>query len=99
MSTITKKDLVDRIAESTNTKQELVKPVIHPFFDEIISEFAKSNCLEFRDFGVLESRKCAPRTAHNPKTLKRIEVPAKRVMRFKAGRLIKQKLNSCKARW
>jgi len=93
MSTITKKDLVDRIAESTNTKQVVVKPVIHSFLDEIISELAKGNRLEFRDFGVFEPRDCAPRKAQNPKTLERIDVPAKRRVKFKVGRLMKQKLN------
>ena len=51
MSTIRKQELVNRIAESTNTKQVVVKPVIHSFLDEIISELAKGNRLEFRDLG------------------------------------------------
>ncbi len=98
MSTITKRELVDRIAESTNAKQVVVKPVIHSFLDEIISELAKGNRLEFRDFGVFEPRDCAPRTAQNPKTLERIHVPGKRVVKFKAGRLMMQKVNPRKAR-
>ena len=98
MSTITKQELVDRIAESTQTKQTLVKAIIQNFLDEIIAELAKNNRLEFRDFGVFEPRDCAPRTAQNPKTLERIHVPAKRTVRFKMGRLMKQNLNSRKAR-
>ncbi len=94
MSTITKKELTDRITESTQTKRMLVKATVQNFLDEIISELAKGNRLEFRDFGVFEPRKCAPRTARNPKTLERIHVPAKRTVRFKMGRLMKQKLNS-----
>jgi len=93
MSTITKKDLIDRIAKGTNTKRVVIKPIIQNFLDEIISELAKGNRLEFRDFGIFESRERAPRTAQNPKTLERIHVPAKRTVKFKMGRLIKQKLN------
>jgi DNA-binding protein HU-beta len=93
MSTVTKKELIDRITESTHTKRVLVKATVQNFFDEIISELAKGNRLEFRDFGVIEPRDCAPRTAQNPKTLERIDVPAKRVVKFKMGRLMKQKLN------
>ena len=93
MSTITKQELVDRIAESTQTKQTLVKAIIQNFLDEIISELAKGNRFEFRDFGVFELRDRAPRTAQNPKTLERIHVPGKRVVKFKAGRLMKQELN------
>jgi nucleoid DNA-binding protein len=94
MSTVTKRELIDRIAENTQTKRELVKATVQNFFDEIISELAKGNRLEFRDFGVFESRDCAPRTAQNPKTLERIDVPGKKVVKFKVGRLMKQKLNS-----
>jgi integration host factor subunit beta len=94
MSTITKRELIDRIAENTQAKRALVKTTVQNFFDEIISELAKGNRFEFRDFGVFEPRDCAPRTAQNPKTLERIHVPGKRVVKFKVGRLMKQKLNS-----
>ena len=93
MSTITKQELVDRIAESTQTKQTLVKAIIQNSLDEIISELAKGNRLEFRDFGVFETKTQAARTAQNPKTLERIHVPTKRVVKFKIGRLMRQKLN------
>ena len=94
MSTITKKELIDRIAENTDTKRAVVKPVVQSFLDEVISELAKGNRLEFRDFGVFEIVTRAARVAQNPKTLEQIHVPAKRVVKFKMGRLMKQKLNS-----
>jgi nucleoid DNA-binding protein len=94
MSTITKKELIGRIAENTNTKQVVVKPVIHSFLNEVISELAKGNRLEFRDFGIFETVTRAARVAQNPKTLERVQVPAKRTVKFKMGRLMKQKLNS-----
>jgi nucleoid DNA-binding protein len=93
MSTITKKELIDRIAKDTNTKQVVVKPVIQSFIDEIIGELARDNRLEFRDFGVFETKTRAARRAQNPKTLEPVEVPAKRTVKFKMGRLMKQKLN------
>ena len=67
MSTITKRELIDRIAESTQAKRALVKATVQNFLDEIISELAKGNRLEFRDFGVFEPRDCAPRTAQSPR--------------------------------
>ena len=98
MSTITKKELVNRIAQRTQAKHALVKATVQDFFDEIISELAKGNRLEFRDFGVFESRRRAPRRAQNPKTLERIHVPAKRIVKFKMGRLMRQKLNGRNAK-
>jgi nucleoid DNA-binding protein len=94
MSTITKKDLIDRIASNTNTRQVVVKPVIQSFLDEIIGELAKNNRLEFRDFGVFETRMSPARRTQNPKTMEPVQVPAKRVVKFKMGRLMKQRVST-----
>lgn len=94
MSTITKKELIDRIAETTQAKRVVVKRIIQSFLDEVITELAKDNRLEFRDFGVFETRTRAARVAQNPKTLERVQVPEKRTVKFKMGRLMKQKLAS-----
>ena len=98
MSTITKKDLVDRITQSTQGKRELVKAAIQNFLNEVISELAKGNRLEFRDFGVFETATRAARMAQNPKTLEQVQVPAKQIVKFKMGRLMKQKVNTPKHR-
>ncbi len=96
MSTITKKDVIDRIAENTNTRRAVVKPVIQSFLDEIIDELAKNNRLEFRDVGVFETKMRAARKAQNPKTMEQVQVPAKRNVKFKMGRLMRQKVNTPK---
>ena len=93
MSTITKKKLSERIVADTQITQIKAKAIINIFLDEIITELAKGNRLEFRDFGIFETKTRAARTAQNPKTLERIHVPAKRTVKFKMGRLMKQKLN------
>jgi len=94
MSTISKKSLINLTAEKTQTTQVLVKAVVQQFFDEVVAELVKGNRLEFRDFGVFETKTTPARTAQNPKTLEKVEVPAKRRVVFKAGRLLKQKLNT-----
>ncbi len=93
MQTITKKELIDRIAEKCSHKRVLVKRIIQGFLDEIISELGSGNRLEFRDFGVFESKVRAARTAQNPKTLERVSVPSKRTVKFKVGRLMKLRLS------
>jgi integration host factor subunit beta len=92
MQTITKKELIDRIAESCSHKRVVVKKIIQTFLDEIIDELGRGNRLEFRDFGVFESKVRAARTAQNPKTLERVSVPSKRTVKFKVGRLMKERL-------
>ncbi|MCD6395192.1 MAG: integration host factor subunit beta [Planctomycetes bacterium] len=94
MSTVTKKELIDRIAESTQAKRVVVKRIVQSFLDEVVAELARDNRLEFRDFGVFETRTRAARVAQNPRTLERVPVPAKRTVKFKMGRLMKQKLEA-----
>jgi len=92
MPTITKKDLIDKISDDTQAKRVVVKRIVQHFLDEIVDELARDNRLEFRDFGVFETRKRTDRIAQNPKTLERVHVPAKRSVKFKMGRLLKEKL-------
>jgi integration host factor subunit beta len=93
MATITKKELIDRIAERTQAKRVTVKCIIQAFLNEITNELCEDNRLEFRDFGVFETRTRAARVAQNPKTLERVEVPAKRTVKFKMGRLMRENLS------
>ena len=93
MATVTKKELIDRIAERTQAKRVTVKRIIQAFLDEITKELCKKdNRLEFRDFGVFETKTRAARVAQNPKTLERVEVAAKRTVKFKMGRLMRENL-------
>ncbi len=92
MSTITKKDLVDRIADQSSNKRVVVKKIVQSFLDEVVAELGKGNRLEFRDFGVFEIRSRAARVAQNPKTMEKVFVPEKRTVKFKIGRLMKQRL-------
>ncbi|MGA2498712.1 MAG: HU family DNA-binding protein [Tepidisphaeraceae bacterium] len=92
MATITKKELIDRIADSSRQRRVMVKKVVQQFLDEVVDELGRGNRLEFRDFGVFETKLRKARRAQNPKTLQPVEVPEKRTVKFKIGRMMKQKL-------
>lgn len=92
MATVTKKELIDRIAERTQAKRVIVKSIVQAFLEEVTAELCKNNRLEFRDFGVFETRTRVARIAQNPKTLERVQVPAKRTVKFKMGRLMRENL-------
>ena len=93
MPTISKNDLVDRIKEITGVERGIVKTVVLQFLEEITTELAQKNRLEFRDFGVFEPQTRAPKKALNPKTLEKVHVPAQRTVKFKMGRMMREKLN------
>ena len=93
LKTVTKKELVHRIAEQTGVTKVVAKDVIQAFLNSIIEELADGNRLEFREFGVFESRERAARLAQNPRTLEKVPVPAKRIVKFKVGRLMRKKVS------
>lgn len=90
--TTTKKELVNRIASDLGEKKVLVKDVIQRFLDLVIEELAEGRRLEFREFGVFEVRERAARMAQNPRTLAKVPVPAKRVVKFKVGRRMRMEV-------
>lgn len=90
--TITKRELVNRIAEDMGQTKVVVRDVLQRFLNEIIDELAQGNRLEFREFGVFEVRERAPRIAQNPRTLEKVPVPAKRVVKFKVGRVMRDRV-------
>lgn len=90
--TIAKRTIAERIADKLGIGQTQSLQVIQAFLDEVIDELAQGNRLEFRDFGVFETVERKPRTALNPKTLEKVPVGRKVVVKFKVGRLMKNKV-------
>jgi integration host factor subunit beta len=91
-ATITKKELVNRISEETGHTKVVVKEIVQRFLDEIVEELAQGHRLEFREFGVFEVKLRAARSAQNPRTLEKVKVPAKRVVKFKVGRAMRERV-------
>jgi integration host factor subunit beta len=92
--TIAKRTLAERIAERHGLGQVQTLQVIQAFLDEVVSELAKGNRLEFRDFGVFETVTRKARTALNPKTLAKVPVKSRTVVKFKVGRLLKERVEN-----
>ena len=56
MATITKKELVARIAAQTGQTKVVTKDILQRFLDEIISELSDGNRLEFREFSFYQAK-------------------------------------------
>lgn len=92
MPTITKKELIDRIAADSKLSRTQIKDVVQKLLDQVIEELASGHRIELRDFGIFEPKQRAPRTAQNPRTLERVAVPARRTVKFKPGRKMQEDL-------
>lgn len=94
MKTITKREIIDAIAKQHKLPRQAVKAVVQHFLDSVVESIGEGNRLEFRDFGVFEPRERKAFVAQNPRTMAPVEVPARYVIKFKAGRKMQQALDS-----
>ena len=89
---MTKNDLVAEISEDLRLRQVDVKRVVQLALDGIVATLAREKRIELRNFGIFEVRVRAARRARNPLTNAIVEVPAKNVISFKPGKLMKEKI-------
>ncbi|MCK0129647.1 integration host factor subunit beta [Erythrobacter sp. F6033] len=79
--------------DNPELRAEEIEQVVDIFFDEITQRLAEGGRVELRGFGAFSTRERDARTGRNPRTGESVEVPAKRVPYFKAGKEIRQRLN------
>lgn len=79
--------------DNPDLRSEEIEQVVDVFFDEIAKRLAEGGRVELRGFGAFSTRDRAARTGRNPRTGETVEVPAKSVPYFKAGKEIRKRLN------
>ena len=71
-----------------------VNLIVDSFFDEVIDQLASGGRVELRGFGSFTTRARSDRTGRNPRTGSTVEVSAKKIPHFKAGKEIRDRLNT-----
>jgi len=89
---MTKKDIILRVSDETKLKQIDVKRVVQKTFDCIIESLARGEKIELRNFGVFKIKQRKSRTGRNPRTGQVVPVPPRKVVVFKPGLEMKQKI-------
>ena len=85
--TMTKRELVNRVARQTKMKQNDVMTVVQLALDTITEELAAGNSIEFRNFGVFEVLRRKKRVGRNPNNPEKIvPIPERAVVKFKPGK-------------
>lgn len=89
MAKMTKKDLVDHVADTCDMTKADAERAISCIFDAVTSHLTKGDDVAVAGFGVFTTSQRAARDARNPRTGDVVKVPAMRVPRFKAGKALK----------
>jgi nucleoid DNA-binding protein len=89
---MTKKDIVLKITDMTGIKQVDVKTIVQKTFDVIIDSLVRSEKVELRNFGVFKIKERKARFGRNPRTGASVPVPPRKVVVFKPGLEMKQRI-------
>ncbi len=89
---MTKNDMVLKIAKEMGMRQTDIKRIVQMTLDGIIDVLATESRLELRNFGVFEVRTRKPRKARNPRTGQEVMVPERKVVTFKPGKLMEERI-------
>lgn len=92
---MTKSVLIEKISEKVGSlTRKQTEIVVETVFDSIKEALVKGEKIEVRGFGNFRLKNRRPRKARNPKTGDRVDVPGKRVLYFKVGKVLREALNS-----
>ena len=87
-----KKELVDAIAQDAKLTNVEAQAALDATLDAIAETLKKGDKLALVGFGTFAVVEKAARTGINPSTKAKIEIPAKKVIKFKAGAELAEKI-------
>jgi DNA-binding protein HU-beta len=89
---MTKADLVGIMADEAGITKAAASEALDAFVSAITKELKKSGKLGLVGFGTFSVVKRKAREGRNPQTGKAIKIPAKKVVKFKAGKTLADKV-------
>jgi DNA-binding protein HU-beta len=89
---MTKADLVDFIADEAGISKTASALALNAYVKAVAKELKKTGKLGLVGFGTFSVVKRKAREGRNPQTGKKIKIPAKKVIKFKAGKALSDKM-------
>ncbi|MEM6609395.1 MAG: integration host factor subunit beta [Pseudomonadota bacterium] len=88
-------ELIQKLSEENpHLYQRDVERIVNAIFEEIIEAMARGDRVELRGFGAFSVKKRDARVGRNPRTGESVSVDEKHVPFFKAGKLLRDRLNA-----
>jgi DNA-binding protein HU-beta len=89
---MTKADLVDAMAKGADITKAAAVTALDAYVDAVTKELKKGGKIGLVGFGTFSVSKRKAREGRNPQTGKAIKIPAKKVVKFKAGKELADKV-------
>lgn len=91
-----KSDLVTTLSKETALTKQVAEEVIDTVFEAMSQALVAGEGIEIRGLGSFVIKNYKPYQGRNPKTGQNIDVSAKKLPFFKAGKELKERINSKK---
>jgi len=91
---MTKADLVDRVADKIQLTKKQTEVIVNTLFTSITDALTHEDKVELRGFGSFRVRQRNSREGRNPKTGQAVHIPSKKVPFFKAGKELREMVDS-----
>lgn len=91
---VSKADLVERVAEETGVGKKDVKAVMDSIINQVTANLKEDNRVQLTGFGTFEVRDRQAREGVKPGTTERVQIPASKSPAFKPGKSLKDHVNT-----
>ena len=89
-----KSELITAIAAKTELSRKDSEKALNAFVDTVSESLAKGDKIQLIGFGTFAVKERPARTARNPRTGEEIKIAASKAPAFKAGKALKDKVNT-----
>jgi len=90
---VNKQELIAKIVKDTGLTKTAAAGAVESLLDGVKKSLKKNNAVTFVGFGTFQTAQRKARTGRNPQTGAAVKIPKRRVVRFKAGKALKDTLN------
>lgn len=92
---MTKSELIERLAlKYSEIPPAVVESSVKDILEQMVQSLAHGKRIEIRGFGSFSLHYRAPRLGRNPKTGEKVELDAKYVPHFKAGKELRERVDN-----
>ncbi|MBT4239254.1 MAG: integration host factor subunit alpha [Oceanospirillaceae bacterium] len=94
MGSLTKADMAERLSNEQKLSKRDAKEMVEAFFDEVSSSLINNEQVKLSGFGNFDLRDKRSRPGRNPKTGEEVAISARRVVTFRPGQKLKDRVES-----
>lgn len=88
-----KQELISAMAEKAGLTKADADKAVNAFVDTVKDALAKGESIQLIGFGTFSVSERSARTGRNPQTGKEIQIAAKKIAKFKAGKALDEAVN------